>query len=194
MRYVWVDAGNDPNFTKGDQHGITGYFMPMLDDRTTKEQMQNIKNHGKVAGIYFGHGWYGKPSPKELVGYVAAEYNRVYVPDLRVMFNIEYHDPAYIAAVLEEWRKVRPNVGTSWSPEGMQGGWMTGDFVNRVVATKTRVVPQCFVGGMERRESDMVLRDLLKMGFPHQSVSMFYDAAQLGDGWDGYAFTQGRLP
>jgi hypothetical protein len=47
---------------------------------------------------------------------------------------------------------------------------------------------------MERRESDMVLRDLTKRGFPESSVSMFYDAAQLGVGWDGYAFTQGRLP
>jgi hypothetical protein len=194
MRFVWVDAGNDPDFNKGTRHRINGYFMPMFDARTTKPTMQAIKDRGFVAGIYIGHGWFAPISPKDLVAKVAAEYKRVQVPDLRVMFNLEQHDPEYIARVLELWRKGHKTVGTSWSPEGMQGGWMTGDFPNRVVATKTRVVPQCFVGNMERRESDMVLRDLLKMGFPHTSISMFYDAAQLGDGWDGYAFTQGRLP
>ncbi len=194
MRFLWVDAGNDPDFNKGDRHGITGYFMPMFDARTTPAAMQSIKARHKVAGIYFGAGWFGSISPETLVAKASGEYYRVKVPDLRVMFNLEQHDPEYIARVLELWRKGHKTVGTSWSPEGMQGGWMTGTFPNRVVATKTRVVPQCFVGNMERRESDMVLRDLLKMGFPHTSVSMFYDASQLGVGWDGYAFTMGRLP
>jgi hypothetical protein len=71
---------------------------------------------------------------------------------------------------------------------------MSPSFVQRVVGARVRVVPQCFIGNMERRESDMVLRDLTKRGFPESSVSMFYDAAQLGVGWNGYAFTQGRLP
>lgn len=194
MRYVWVDAGNDPNYTKGDQHGITGYFMPMFDARTTRAKMQEIKGRGKAAGIYFGHGWYGAITPQQMVDKAVAEYNRVSVPGLRVMFNIEHHDPEYIAQVLERWRKVKPTVGTSWSPEGMQGGWMSPDFVSRVLACRTRVVPQCFVGNMARRESDMVLRDLTKRGFPESSVSIFYDAAQLGVDWNGYAFTQGRLP
>ena len=194
MRFVWVDAGNDPDWSKGDRHGITGWFMPMFDSRTTLSMMQQIKSRGKVAGIYFGHGWFGDITPEQLVAKATAEYLRVKVPDLRVMFNLEQHDPGYIIRVLELWRSKFPTVGTSWSPEGMQGGWMTGDFVERVVATKTRVVPQCFVGNMGRRESDIVLRDLLKMGFPHTSVTMFYDGAQLGDGWDGYVFTMGRLP
>lgn len=194
MRFVWVDAGNDPDFNKGARHGITGYFMPMFDGRTTLAAMQSIKAHGKVAGIYFGAGWFGNITPEQLVTKVSAEYSRVKVPDLRVMFNLEQHDPEYIARTLELWRLGHKNVGTSWSPEGMQGGWMSPLFVNRVVATRTRVVPQCFVGNMARRESDVVLRDLLKRGFPESSVTCFYDAAQLGSDWDGYAFTQGRLP
>lgn len=194
MRYVWVDAGNDPDYAKGDRNGINGYFMPMFDPRTTKATLQGVRDRGHAAGIYFGHGWFGKPTPKDLVATVSKEYARVLVPGLRVMFNLEWHDPAYIASVLELWRAGHKHVGTSWSPEGMQGGWMDPTFVYRVVATKTRVVPQSFVGDMQRRESDAVLRDLLRRGFPESSVSLFYDAAQLGAGWDGYAFTMGRLP
>jgi hypothetical protein len=194
MRFLWVDAGNDPDFTKGTRHGINGYFMPMFDARTTRATLQAVKARGCVAGIYFGHGWYGALTPDQLVAKVTAEYKRVQVPDLRVMFNLEQHDPDYIAAVLEKWRAGHKYVGTAWSPEGMQGGWMSPSFVQRVVGARVRVVPQCFIGNMERRESDMVLRDLTKRGFPESSVSMFYDAAQLGAGWDGYAFTQGRLP
>lgn len=194
MRYVWVDAGNDPDWDKGDRHGITGWFMPMFDSRTTLAMMKEIKARGKAAGIYFGHGWFGPLTPEQLVLKATAEYKRVLVPDLRVMFNLEQQDPAYIARVLELWRAKHPRVGTSWSPEGMQGGWMSPDFVSRVVGVRVRVVPQCFTGDMTRRESDIVLRDLTKRGFPESSVSMFYDAAQLGAGWDGYAFTMGRLP
>lgn len=194
MRYVWVDAGNDPNWDKMAQYRMTGIFMPMFDARTTPAMMAQIKNRGYAPGIYIGHGWFAPITPKDLVAKVAAEYKRVYVPGLRVQFNLEQHDPNYIAETLERWRAGHKTVGTSWTPEGMQGGWMSPDFVKRVVATKTRVVPQCFVGNMDRRESDMVLRDLTKRGFPESSVSMFYDAAQLGVGWDGYAFTMGRLP
>src|SRR6187551_3137849 len=103
MRFLWVDAGNDPDFNKGDRHGITGYFMPMFDARTTPEAIRSIKARGKVAGIYIGHGWFAPISPKDLVAKVAAEYKRVQVPDLRVMFNLEQHDPGYIAEVLERW-------------------------------------------------------------------------------------------
>jgi hypothetical protein len=194
MRYVWVDAGNDPNWDKMIQYRMTGIFMPMFDARTTQAMMKTIQARGYAAGIYVGHGWYAPISPADLVAKVAKEYARVQVPNLRVMFNLEQHDPAYIAEVLERWRAGHKTVGTSWTMEGMQGGWMTQDFVLRVIATKTRVVPQCFVGNMDRRESDMVLRDLTKRGFPEALVTMFYDAAQLGVGWDGYAFTQGRLP
>jgi hypothetical protein len=194
MRYVWVDAGNDPNWDKGVQHRITGWFMPIFDARTTRETLNNIRSRGLVAGVYVGHAWFPDLTPQQLVDKISAEYKRLAVPGLRVMFNLEQHDPEYIVQVLERWRVKHPNVGTSWSPEGMQGGWMDPTFVKRVVDCRVRVVPQCFIGNMERRESDIVLRDLLDRGFPASSVSMFYDGSQLGYGWDGYAFTMGRLP
>jgi hypothetical protein len=149
---------------------------------------------GGAFGLYLGHGWFPADSAEELAQRVNAEYVRLNVPGARVMFNLEEHDPDKIARVLEEWRRLQPKVNTSWSPEGMQGGWMSEAFVARVLACRVRVVPQAFAGYMARRESDVVLRDVTRRGFPEGVVSIFYDAAQLGVDWDGYAFTEGRLP
>lgn len=206
MRYVWTDAGDDPSWHIGDKWGINGYFMPMFDSLTTREFLRDeIQARGHVAGIYLGHNWFPGLTPAQLAAKVNTEFKRVSVPNLKVQFNIENHDPDYVVQTLEAWRKLQPKVGTSWSMEGMQGGWMgpklrpgeapaPGSFVARVLATRVRLVPQTFTGDMRRQESDVVLRDLMRRGFPENIISPFYDAKQLGIGWDGYAFTMGRLP
>jgi hypothetical protein len=195
MRFVWTDAGDDPDWGTGDRHGINGYFAPLWDD-ITEEVLHEAAQRGHNVGAYFGHNWRPNASAESLVTEVTDEYGRLAarLPQLRLMWNLEQHEPDYIADVLERWRKNFPKVNTSWSPEGMQGGWMSSDFVARVLATKTRVVPQAFVGSMERRESDIVLRDVVRRGFPENVVSIFYSAAQLGRDWDGYAFRMGTLP
>lgn len=194
MRYLWTDAGNDPDFNRGDKHGINGYFQPMFDIRTTRKSLENIRGHGHAAGIYLGHNWLPGKTAAQYAAIASAEYKRLYVPGLKVQFNLEEHDPGFIADVLEAWRALRKNVGTSWTMEGFQGGWMGTSFVPRLLATRVRVVPQTFTGNMTRQESDAVLRDLTKRGIPESLISPFYDAAQLGIGWDGFAFTAGRLP
>lgn len=196
MRFVWTDAGDDPSWDTGDKHGIDGYFMPMFDSLTTREFLRDeVKARGHVAGIYLGHNWPQEQlPPAQCAKAVSDEYKRCLVPGLRVMFNMEEQQPEKIADTLEEWRKLHPTVPTSWSSEGMQGGWMHPDFVERVLDCRVRVVPQAFTGNMTRRESDIVKSDVVRRGFPESVVSVFYDAAQLGLGWSGYAFTAGRLP
>ena len=195
MRFAWTDAGDDPSWHVGDKHGIDGYFMPMFDPLTSRAFLRSeIQGRGHVAGIYLGHGWMPGKTALEVARAVSAEYRRCQVTGLRVMFNLEEHDPEKIASTLEEWRELHPFVPTSWSPEGMQGGWMNPEFVARVLACRVRVVPQAFTGSMSRRESDIVKADIVRRGFPENAVSVFYDAAQLGMGWDGYAFSMGRLP
>ena len=44
MRYTWTDAGDDPSYDVGDKHGIDGYFFPMFDSLTTRENLQDCKN------------------------------------------------------------------------------------------------------------------------------------------------------
>jgi len=209
MKNLWVDAGNDPDFNKGDQHKIDGYFLAMFDSRTTLTQLQAIKAKGHTCGIYMVTNWpqfVGK-SPTEIAAIVNSEFQRVLLSGLRVQFDMEEHDPEKIATVLEEWRKLQPKINTSWTMESFQGGWMSPSFVSRMLACKVRIVPQFYKGNMgavddpwgllaEQVAQDMALRDLTRRGFPESLVTGFYDAATLPQGtpWDGFAFTQGRLP
>jgi hypothetical protein len=192
VRYVWTVEGDDPDFAQGDRHGIDGYFYPFFDSLTTKERLIDTKAAGYAIGVYYGHNWGGTAA--ENAAKADAEYKKLYVPGLKVMFNWEQHKPDEIASGLEAWRVLRKTVNTSWSMEGMQGGWMSSAFVKRVLATRVRWVPQSFVGNMERRESDATKWDIVRRGVPENIVSCFYDAAQLGANWDGFAFTAGRLP
>ena len=208
-RNVWVDAGNGPNYDNGGKNGITGYFMPLGDARTTRAQLQEIHNRGLADGCYVGHNWYGdgnraadgSPNPAISPGQYAAKvkslFDPVRIPSTRLQVNMEQHDPLYIRAALAALRAIYPTVGLSWAFEGMQGGWIgsASGFVAALVALKVRFVPEAFGDpGMYRRESDMVLRDLLHAGVPEQSVSMFLDGRAIGAGAEGYVFTQGRLP
>lgn len=200
MRFTWTVAGDDPDYANCKAHGITGLFAPMFDVLTTPAYLQGFQARHFKAGTYVGHGWFPSLNAIQLADLVVAEYKRLTrssspaLSDVRLMMNLEQHDPVFILKCLTEIRGRLPKVGLSWSPEGMQGGWMDADFVAGIVALRVRVVPQAFTGPMARRESDVVLRDLLVRGFPAGSVSIFYDAAQLGVGWEGYAFTEGRLP
>lgn len=206
MRFVWTHAGDDPSWHIGDAHGIDGYFAPLFDP-ITPAVLDEAGDRGHVQGAYFGHNWRPGAAAEAIAREVSAEYKRLNIPGLRVMFNLEEHDPNHVARCLEEWRRLRPKVNTSWSCEGMQGGWMgpvlqpgqapaPGSFIARVLACRVRVVPQSFWARMEPIAQDQVLRDLTRRGFPENIVSLFYDAKIVGglDRWDGYAFTMGRLP
>ncbi len=200
MRYVWTDAGDDPSWTIGDENGIDGYFAPLFD-ALTPSVLAEAARRGHVVGGYLGHNWFPGLSAEQLAVKVSAEYKRLQAAlptkKLRVMFNLEQHDPEYVADTHEEWRELHPFVGTSWSPEGMQGGWMAPEFVARMMACRVRIVPQAYAGSgrpIERRESDVVKADVVRRGFPENVVSCFYDAAQLGRDWDGFAYTMGHLP
>lgn len=196
MRYVWTDAGDDPSYDVGDRHGINGYFWPMFDSLTTRENLTDCKNRGHAVGIYMAWNWpqFTGKTPKEVAAIMSEEYKRCFVPGLKVQYNDERHDPGAIMATLQEWRKLRPTINTSWTMEGMQGGWMSPTFVKAILDCRVRVVPQSYRGNMDRLESDATFRDLLKRGFPENVISCFYDAKQLGGNWDGFAFTMGRLP
>lgn len=194
MRFIWTVAGDDPSYDNCKAHGINGLYAPLFDGLTSRAYLQVFKEQGFVNGVYLGHNWFPTLTASQLAAKVVAEFKRIALPDTRLMLNLEEHDPAKIALVVSAVRAALPKVNLSWSPEGMQGGWMAPEFVAQILKAKCRVVPQAFLGGMARVESDQVLRDLTKRGFPESSVSIFYDAAALGVNWDGFAFTEGRLP
>ena len=202
MRALWVDSGNDPDFGKAVANGIDTFYFAMFDPRVTKAYLENLVGQGYKVGVYMASNW-EQFSGANGSGIASIVTNRVRqiagtkkpAHDFpKVQFDLEEHDPEKIALCLERWRASLPYQDTSWTMEGFQGGWMTDDFVKRVLACRVRVVPQAYIGNMEESAADMVLRDLLRRGFPENVVSLFYDAKRLPVGWDGFAFTQGRLP
>lgn len=199
MRFVWTDEGDDPTWETGDRHGVDGYFAPLFDP-LTPTVLDEAGRRGHVQGGYIGHKWLPDLGPDALAQRVSKAYDGLggKQRQLRIMFNLEQHDPEFVAATLEAWRDLKPYVPTSWSPEGMQGGWMSPEFVQRVLTCRVRVVPQAYGGSsrpLQRRESDVVKADVVRRGFPENVVSCFYDAATLEPAtlWDGYAYTMGHL-
>ena len=195
MRFVWVDEGQSPDYTKGDKHGVTGYFLPMFS--TEPRQLAEIKNRGKVAGLYYAWSWKEVDglSPEETAAKVAAEYKRCFVPDLRLQHDNERHNASEITRLLLESRRLLPTAGTSWTLEGHQAGWFDGPLINAIIKTKTRVVPQLYNGQMTVHYDSLAeVRKWIAYGVPEGMVSPFYDAARIPAFAEGYLFTQGRLP
>lgn len=196
MRALWVDAGSDPDFVKAQTQRITALFFPITDGvATLRRRIDLSKAMGYAPGVYMAWNW---PTFDGLSGTAMAERMYTLVAALtrkvKVQFDIELHDPDLIADCLERWRALNPGFDTSWTMEAFQGGWMTTDFVDRVKAAKVRLVPQAYTGNMLAIDPLATARDLTKAGFPDGLVSPFYDAAALPLYWDGFAFTQGRLP
>lgn len=203
VRYVWVDTGNDPDFAKAVKHGIDGFYFDMFDPRVTEGYLKPLVADGYRVGVYMASNWgqfgYGFLSGKDIAEVVVKRVREIQgksaAPSFpKVQIDMEEHDPALISEVILELRRLLPKKDFSWTMEGFQGGWMDPAFVKTVVDSRFRVVPQAYYGDMTDTAEDMVLRDLLKRGFPESSVSLFYDAASLPAGWNGFAFTQGRLP
>jgi hypothetical protein len=199
MKAVWIDAGNDPLWERLAQHGITRLYFPVSDPLPdVQRRLADTKARGLSGGLYSAWNWYeGLSGPeyadvmhkrvKEIAPNATATWPKIQLDD-------ETHDPDRILGLLRRWRQLRPGTDTSWTLECFQGGWMSPEFAAEIVRLKIRVVPQCYVGGMEPVCTLAAARDLTRRGIPDSLVTPFYDAAQLPVGWDGFAFTMGRLP
>jgi len=177
---------------------MTALYLPLSDPpHDVARRLDDIRTHGYAPGVYMAWNW---DMFAGLTGREVAElvHSRVALVSptmkVRVQFDIEVHDPVLISETLERWRALRPAQDTSWTLESMQGGWMTPEFVKKIVALRVRVVPQYYHGNMDRVAEDVALKDLLARGFPYALVTGFYDARALPANWDGWAFTMGRLP
>jgi hypothetical protein len=199
MKAVWVDTGNDPQWEKLARHGITRLYFPMSDPTgDVQRRLADTKARGLVGGLYSAWNWYDGFNGPE---YAKATHDRVkqIAPKAtstwpKIQLDDETHDPDRIIQMLSTWRTLRPTTDTSWTLESMQGGWFAPALVAAIVKLKIRVVPQCYIGNMWPVCTLTAARDLTKRGVPDPLITPFYDAAALPVGWDGFAFTQGRLP
>ena len=218
MRFAWVDEGSGPDFVKGAASGITGYFLSIRQG--TRAQLIDIHNRGFANGLYVGHNWFGDgDSPPSITpGQYAAKVKGLLdtrrVSSTRLQLNMEQHDGPFIIGALTALRAMYPTLALSFSPEGMQGGWIwTSGLWKALIDLHVRIVPQLYFGVMadiNLRSSDpakfyadvkkglrserLVVNDLVRNGIPDGLISPFWPGEWLPAGADGYVFTQGRLP
>lgn len=201
MRAVWVDAGNDPDYPKLGANGIDAAYFDIREARLDAAYLTTVRNHGLGVGVYAAWNW---PEYKNMTGaqFATAVSRRLeaIAPGSEPTFpmvclDIEAHDAAYIFGALRQWRKHRASRVTDWTLEGHQGGILTPGQWLAVAGLVRYAVPQCYNGAMTQTwDSFAMALDLFAHGLPFPSVRPFYDAAHLPEWWDGYAFTQGRLP
>jgi hypothetical protein len=217
MKSIWVDEGKAADFDKGQKYEISSYYFALFDNEL-KDKLNEAKSKGFTAGVYMAGNWpqFDGKTGKAIAVIVNDRVQAIMETPIlnrshpKVQFDIESHDPLKIINCFQQWRMLRPNHDTSWTMEPMQGGWMgpkvnsatpPSYFVQEIIKLGIRVVPQYYGGptqanpqDMQPFAPDMVFRDLLDRGFPSGLISGFYDAAILAHYWDGFAFTQQRLP
>lgn len=199
MRAVWVDSGNDPVWEKVVEHKLTALFFDAFDARMSEKYLKDIVAKQKYAGIYIASNWPQVSGDGRDFAEKVSKRLAVVAPGAlgdfpKVQLDIEQHDPRFIVDVFTRWRELRPNQATSWTLEPFQAGWFTDELVKSIIANRIRVVPQLYLGNMVPTAGDRVALELVKRGIPPTMISGFYDAAALPVGWDGWAFTMGRLP
>jgi hypothetical protein len=204
VKFVWVDSGNNADWVKLAQHEIDGEFYAATDPvPDLRARLTASRNRGHAGGIYTAWNWISQTED----GAAYAEFtNGLLIPIEtqlagksnsfpKVQLDNENHNPDVILAMARRWRQLQPRKDTSWTFEGFQGGWMSAQFVEEMISLRIRIVPQLYSGDMRLHfDALTAARDLTKRGFPDSLISPFYDAAALPYGWQGWAFTAGRLP
>jgi hypothetical protein len=210
MRYLWVDEGNNPDWDTVARHDITGLFFAIRDPRVTQAYLIDVRERGKAlgvnggrgyaVGVYVGHGWTEFSGDGATFARKVSDKLGTIVPITsgqsfpKVQLNVEQHDPQFIQDMVVAWRKLRKYRDTSWTMEGMQGGWMTDNMVKAVKAARIRVVPQTFTGDMTPQDVDAVIKNLTDRGFEKARITPFRDARLIKPSEQGFYFTMGRLP
>jgi hypothetical protein len=201
LRAPWVDEitstqSADPDWKK---------LAPIVPTRlyfsaraVTKAQLDEARKRCLV-GIYRVPEWDADLEPTEWAALLSDDVKRLggNTAQLAVQANAETHSEAWLVAFWNEWRRLRPTRATSWAFEGIQGGRLgiaPGTFRAQILSWRIRLVPEAYLGDMTPLDPAGVKRELEAWGFPGSIISPFYDAAALPAVWDGFAFTQERLP
>lgn len=196
LYFVWVDEGNDPDYGKIAEVGISGISLSLRE--ATPERLAAIETHGFQTGVYFAQNWYPKAGAVELADIVSGKLQAIApgsAPDKpRVCCDIELHDTAFLVGFFNRWRAHRPRRLTDLALEGLQGGLFSRETVDALVNLEVNIVPSNYTGSMQPLAADRVALDLADRGFPTDRLFGFYDGAALPINWQGYVFTQGRLP
>lgn len=208
-RSVWIDAGNVPDPAKLSRYGITRPYFSIADPQVTRPFLDRWRGaFPDGVGVYVAASWYGD-TPEELADRMDAWLNAnaagTGASFPRVQFNAEslFRSvqaagglPQFLTRLLGYWRTKRAQRETSIALDGFQGGlWnnRSGD-VAAVNSARVTLVPEAYTGAPAPMAADEVRRDLELYGFTLSSLSIFRLGEDLPIRWDGFVFTQGRLP
>jgi hypothetical protein len=195
--FAFVNPGGPlvPDLAKAQTYGITRLYWQANDPQITPGMLQAIRDRGIETGIMRDPSW-DQFSAHELAQALNTDLTwlNLQSPQSAVLADIEYHDPAYIMAFLQEWRQLRPKRITGWTLEPLQGGWFTRDLCATLIAAQATVFPQTYRGDMSLVPYDQVRSQLIEAGIPRGMVGLTYKASVIGPSWDGIAFPFHELP
>lgn len=200
-RSVWVDANNDPAYTKIAKNGITDIFFDALDPRVTKPYLDAVKSKSYAPGLYLcsqGPGWpmqHDKVTGRVFADWAYDTVERIAQGDksIKVHLNCESSDPDWLVTMLKRWRAHSPKRDTALLIEGRKAGIFNDSHVRAINKTGVWICPEFFTGDMTAHPEGFVTLPMIRRGFNPATLYGCYDAANLPYDWVGVAFTQGRL-
>jgi len=197
MRGCWIDEGSVADESKLPRYGVNMPAFSIREATTTRQYLAALRGMGFAPAIYAAWNWYpnddGPEFADRISGFLAERFPATGTTFPTVCVDIETHDVDYILGFLDRWRRLRPARVTAWTLEGFQGGLFNEYARQKIIEAKVAIVPQFYKGDMTPQPAG-VIQDLVAHGFPRQLLHGFYDAATVQEPWDGYLFTQGRLP
>ena len=195
--YAFVNPGGPlvPDLAKAKRYGITRLYWQANDPQIDAHLFTSIRQAGMEVGIMRDPSW-DNLGAVDLARQCDADLLRLGSGNSQcaVLADIEYHDPAYVIAFLQEWRALRPNRVTGWTLEPYQGGWFTPALVQEILRSSITVYPQTYFGNLAPQFVDDVRCDLIERGAPRGMTAAFYLAVQMPPHWDGIAFRFDQLP
>ena len=205
MRSCFIDHNQEANYDLLKRHGITEILYPTRDSPVNSNLCQKAKDKGFNVGLMVAWNWLGgHPTGARFAEFCDNELKRIAWPgNPKLVADIEkgagLDDLRYVDYVVDfcrRWRELRPKRATDWTLESMQGGLFNGrgQAVNAIIAANVGIIPQYYTGDERPMAQDVAFRDLTAYGFPSHRIRGFYLAKDLPINWDGYAWTQGKLP
>lgn len=215
MNAWWIDEGNGADWTKARQYGLDAPYFSIRDVNVVT-YLADAHAHTGKGGVYFAWNWYPNLSGRTLADVVSHELETI-IEGLEakaidtpaafpaVCANLE--DDAnlqgdawvdYVVAFCQRWRQHRQKRVTDWAFSAHKAGLFASrpSAVSAISSAIVGVVTELYAGANYYPQDGVRLAlDLVQVGFPASLIHGFYDGAKpLPEWWDGYVFTQGRLP
>jgi hypothetical protein len=217
MKAIWIEQGDTIDYAKLRALGIDRIYVDIRNEYLAVVRVAQIRLNGFTAGVYWGNDWgelgYAPDAFAQYLSDRITIMEKVWKDDkqsLQVEFQLdfEWHQSGWLETWLKAWRKLRPLKVTSWTLESWQGGpqtWIEKSLADLVNADPNLlVVPQLYTtldkapvvdsAASYKNLRNMIHPDGTPGGISEGRLRGFYDAKFLTDGWDGFAFTNRRLP